>query len=204
MMHPCCAPHRLLQALVRRKVKMAGGGGEKEELYHLRVPPAPLPVSWGRTVQPYVPAHLRGQRQMAGGCVWSWWLVATRVTGGQGWAWGCVAVTGCLQVRTRMPALACQTLSLPPSLAAAVPVPPALLRAMQEGGGDGKSSGMTVASMEACSYHEVESMAAADWGALSGSGGGHQAVLINPGWECEGRGDAAVQVCGRQHSRSAE
>ena len=37
-------------------------------------------------------------------------------------------------------------------------------------------------------------MAAADWGALSGSSGGHQAVLINPGWECEGRGDAAVQA----------
>jgi hypothetical protein len=48
--------------------------------------------------------------------------------------------------------------------------------------------------MEACSYREVESMAAADWGALSGSSGGHQAVLINPGWECEGRGDAAVQA----------
>lgn len=28
----------------------------------------------------------------------------------------------------------------------------------------------------------------------SSSSGGYQAVLINPGWECEGRGDAAVQV----------
>lgn len=76
-MHPRCTPHYLLQALVRRKVKMAGAGGEKEELYHLRVPPAPLPVSWGRTVQPYVPAHLHGQRQMAGGCVKRWGPVAS-------------------------------------------------------------------------------------------------------------------------------
>ena len=29
----------------------------------------------------------------------------------------------------------------------------------------------------------------------SGSGGAFQAVLINTGWECEGRRDAAVQVC---------
>ena len=94
-----------------------------------------------------------------------------------------------MHAHTRMPNPA-----LSNALATAVPVPPALLRSMQEGGGDGKSSGMTIASMEACSYCEVESMAAADWGALSGSSEGHQAVLINPGWECEGRGDAAVQA----------
>lgn len=30
-----------------------------------------------------------------------------------------------------------------------------------------------------------------------GGGGGFQAVLINRGWECEGRGDAAVKVSRR-------
>ena len=56
----------------------------------------------------------------------------------------------------------------------------------------------------------LRSIPAVDWAALlasraassagasssggSGGGGGFQAALINPGWECEGRGDAAVQV----------
>lgn len=30
-------------------------------LERIQVPPPPLPVSWGRTVTPYQPAHLRGQ-----------------------------------------------------------------------------------------------------------------------------------------------
>lgn len=48
---------------MRRKVRVAG---DRDEIYQLRVPPAPIPVAWGRTVQPYVPAHLYGQRSMAG------------------------------------------------------------------------------------------------------------------------------------------
>lgn len=56
-------PRRPLQALVRRKVRVGSG---REEIQQLRVPPPPIPAAWGRTVQPYVPAHLRGQRQMAG------------------------------------------------------------------------------------------------------------------------------------------
>lgn len=52
------------QALVRRKVRV--GASERDEITHLRVPPPPIPVSWGRTVAPYVPAHLRGEREMAG------------------------------------------------------------------------------------------------------------------------------------------
>jgi hypothetical protein len=52
-----------LQALVRRKVRV---GSVREEIYYLRVPAPPIPVSWGRTVQPYVPLHKRSERPMAG------------------------------------------------------------------------------------------------------------------------------------------
>jgi N6-adenosine-specific RNA methylase IME4 len=41
-------------ALVRRRVRVAG----PDELVHVRVPPAPLPRSWGRAVRPYAPAGL--------------------------------------------------------------------------------------------------------------------------------------------------
>ncbi len=51
------------QALVRRRVR---AGDARDDIVQLRVPPAPIPVSWGRTAAPYVPPHLRGQRQMAG------------------------------------------------------------------------------------------------------------------------------------------
>lgn len=54
---------------------------------------------------------------------------------------------------------------------------------------------MDIAPMERCVYREECSIPDADWGGLlPAAGGGHQAVLINPGWECDGRGDAAVQV----------
>ena len=59
--------------LVRlRKSRVEGGaaaeGADDDSIYHLRLPPPPLPLSWGRTITPYVPAHLRGQREMAGRC----------------------------------------------------------------------------------------------------------------------------------------
>lgn len=60
-LHPC-----LGQALVRRRVRAEHSG--RDDIYQLRVPPAPIPVAWGRTVAPYVPAHLRSQREMAGVC----------------------------------------------------------------------------------------------------------------------------------------
>ncbi|PRW51014.1 putative aarF domain-containing kinase chloroplastic [Chlorella sorokiniana] len=141
----------ITQALVRRRVRAEGGS--RDDIYQLRVPPAPIPVAWGRTVAPYVPAHLRSQRAMA------------------------------------------------------VPVPPALLKAMREGG-----RGMDIAAMEASTYREEASVPDTDWaglltarsssggGSSSSSGGGgsaFQAVLINTGWECEGRGDAAVQRLAR-------
>ena len=104
----------------------------------------------------------------------------------------------------------CAHPSAPPP---AVPVPPALLRAMQTaaaatgeaaGAGDRHSPAEDLAAMQRCRYREVPSIPGADWAATvaEGPGGGsrgcssrgHQAVLINPGWECEGRGDAAVQV----------
>lgn len=39
------------QALVRRRVRAA----DPHEIVQIRIPPAPIPVSWGRTVRPYVP-----------------------------------------------------------------------------------------------------------------------------------------------------
>ncbi len=72
----------------------------------------------------------------------------------------------------------------------AVPVPPALLKAMEEGG-----RAMDIAAMQQCVYREERSLSDTEWGGLQpAAGGNHQAVLINPGWACEGRGDAAVQV----------
>ncbi|KAL4447954.1 hypothetical protein ABPG75_005173 [Micractinium tetrahymenae] len=130
------------QALLRRRVR---GGDSREEIVQLRVPPPPIPVSWGRTVAPYVPPHLRGQRQMA------------------------------------------------------VPVPPALLKTIQ----DGTRPGLDAAAMQRCTYREERAAQDADWAQLlpssgsSSSGGGFLAVLVNPGWECEGRGDAAVQRLAR-------
>ncbi len=59
--HP--TPHP--QALIRRKVKVV----DRDEIVQLRVPNAPIPLSWGRTVQPYVPMEQREQRKMAGGWV---------------------------------------------------------------------------------------------------------------------------------------
>lgn len=44
------------QALIRRKVKVL----DKDALYHVKVP-SPLPLSWGRTVKPYVPEAIRQQ-----------------------------------------------------------------------------------------------------------------------------------------------
>jgi N6-adenosine-specific RNA methylase IME4 len=49
-------PHT--QALVRRKVRVA----DPDALVHVRVPPAPLPPSWGRAVRPFVPPGARGLR----------------------------------------------------------------------------------------------------------------------------------------------
>lgn len=126
---------------MRRRVR---GGESREEIVQLRVPPPPIPVSWGRTVAPYVPPHLRGQRQMA------------------------------------------------------VPVPPALLKAIQ----DGTRTGLDAEAMQRCTYCEARAVPDADWATLvpggsTGSGGGFLAALINPGWECEGRGDAAVQRLAR-------
>ena len=41
----------ILQALIRRRVRVV----EEDALYRIMVP-QPLPLSWGRTVQPYDPA----------------------------------------------------------------------------------------------------------------------------------------------------
>lgn len=41
---------RVLQALIRRKVKVA----DPDAIYRIMVP-LPLPLSWGRSVRPYVP-----------------------------------------------------------------------------------------------------------------------------------------------------
>lgn len=50
-------------ALIRRKVRLGGpGAGARPAggvLVQLRVPPAPLPLSWGRTVRPYAPPPAR-------------------------------------------------------------------------------------------------------------------------------------------------
>ncbi|KAL4425126.1 hypothetical protein ABPG77_008231 [Micractinium sp. CCAP 211/92] len=130
------------QALVRRRVR---AGDARDDIVQLRVPPAPIPVSWGRTAAPYVPPHLRGQRQMA------------------------------------------------------VPVPPALLKAIQEG----VRTGLDAEAMQRCTYREERAVPDADWQALlpassgGSGGGGFLAALINPGWECEGRGDAAVKRLAR-------
>lgn len=39
------------QALVRRKVKIA----DPNEIQYIKIPPAPIPLSWGRTIAPYTP-----------------------------------------------------------------------------------------------------------------------------------------------------
>lgn len=84
-----------------------------------------------------------------------------------------------------------------PAASHAVPVPPALLKAIQ----DGTRTGLDAEAMQRCTYCEARAVPDADWATLvpggsTGSGGGFLAALINPGWECEGRGDAAVQVGG--------
>lgn len=73
----------------------------------------------------------------------------------------------------------------------AVRVPPALLKAIQ----DGTRTGLDADAMQRCTYCEERAVPDADWAGLApASGGGFLAALVNPGWECEGRGDAAVQV----------
>lgn len=126
---------------MRRKVR--AGAGERDEIYQLRVPPAPIPPAWGRTVQPYVPPYLRSQRPMAG-------AAAPR----QGSCAACVlAGKPCIGGLLRRPAAATcanagmsQCASLPHP---AVPVPPALLKAMREGG-----RAMDIEAMQGCTYRE--------------------------------------------------
>jgi len=49
------------QALVRRKVRVE----DPDSIAQIRVPAAPLPLSWGRAVKPYIPVHMRGDRKCA-------------------------------------------------------------------------------------------------------------------------------------------
>lgn len=61
--HRCMLPLLLrMQALVRRRAKVA----DRDGIVQCRVPPAPIPLAWGRTVRPYVPPALLGQKEMAG------------------------------------------------------------------------------------------------------------------------------------------
>ncbi|GAB4822646.1 hypothetical protein N2152v2_009692 [Parachlorella kessleri] len=53
------------QALIRRKVRVP----DRDEILQLRIPPAPIPLSWGRTVRPYVPEAQRAERPIAVPCV---------------------------------------------------------------------------------------------------------------------------------------
>ncbi len=75
-------------------------------------------------------------------------------------------------------------------------MPPALLKAIQEG----VRTGLDAEAMQRCTYREERAVPDADWATLlpastgCSGGGGFLAALINPGWECEGRGDAAVKV----------
>ena len=48
------------QALIRRKVRVV----DKDALLQIKIP-LPLPLSWGRTVQPYFPPELRRRHQVA-------------------------------------------------------------------------------------------------------------------------------------------
>lgn len=47
-----------MQALIRKKVRAV----DRDALVQIKVP-HPLPLSWGRTVQPYVPPELRGSER---------------------------------------------------------------------------------------------------------------------------------------------
>jgi hypothetical protein len=51
-----------LQALIRKKVRVV----DRDALVQIKVP-FPLPLSWGRTVKPYVPPELRGNEHAAEG-----------------------------------------------------------------------------------------------------------------------------------------
>jgi hypothetical protein len=52
------------QALVRRRVRAVP---DRDEIVHIRIPPPPLPVSWARTVRPYIPRSLPGCQDMSDG-----------------------------------------------------------------------------------------------------------------------------------------
>lgn len=49
------------QALVRRKVKIA----DPNEIQYIRIPPSPIPLSWGRTVAPLTPQKQEGHKESA-------------------------------------------------------------------------------------------------------------------------------------------
>ena len=51
-----------MQALIRKKVRAA----DADALVQIKVP-HPLPLSWGRTVKPYVPPELRGSERATEG-----------------------------------------------------------------------------------------------------------------------------------------
>jgi len=59
------------QALIRRKVRGGGGGAlaasssSSHELFTLRLPPPPMPLSWGRTIRQWEPATPRVPRGSA-------------------------------------------------------------------------------------------------------------------------------------------
>lgn len=38
---------------------------DADAIVRIQMPPPPLPISWGRTVQPFVPQHSDSQRQAA-------------------------------------------------------------------------------------------------------------------------------------------
>eukprot|EP00887_Chlorella_sp_A99_P001347 scaffold14.g1347.t1 len=105
-------------ALVRRKARAT----EPDEIVQYRMPPAPIPLAWGRTSMQADPAR-----------------------------------------RADLENSSCNTLTPSPS--------------------------STV-------YREVPSIVSADLQQLAAAapGGGYQAVLVNSGWEAEGRGDDATQI----------
>lgn len=120
------------QALVRRRVRV----DDPDEIVQIRVPPAPLPLSWGRTVKPYVPVHMRTERPEA-----------------------------------------------VPSLA---PIP----------------AGQQPPEPPPCNYIELPSLASLTGDVKTSDGNvlssvKYQAALINPGWERDGTGAAALSALSR-------
>ena len=153
-------------------------------MVQLRIPPPPIPLSWGRNVQPFDPDDAAlssmlvsrlsigspdGSRPHRGaasrGSLYGQWVVRCRAAG---------AASGVVEVAADGKAAAAASTSFPSGF----------------GSDTGLPQKAEAASAEtSCSYYEVKDLPSFKFDGWSWKRASFQAVLINSGWEMDGSDD---------------